>query len=76
MVLILLNSLFILTAFSASLTFSGETNLLEQPWMKTIAERHKKTPAQVLLRYLIQRHIVVQPKSSMPSRIKENAQVR
>ncbi|KAA0194864.1 Dihydroxyacetone reductase [Fasciolopsis buskii] len=54
---------------------SGETNLLEQPWMKTIAERHKKTPAQVLLRYLIQRHIVVQPKSSMPSRIKENAQI-
>lgn len=55
---------------------SGETDLLQQPWIKEIAAKHKKTPAQVLLRYLAQRHIAVLPKSSMPSRIKENAQVR
>ncbi|KAA0194865.1 Aldehyde oxidoreductase [Fasciolopsis buskii] len=53
----------------------GETDLLQQPWIKEIAAKHKKTPAQVLLRYLAQRHIAVLPKSSMPSRIKENAQI-
>ncbi|THD22615.1 Aldose reductase A [Fasciola hepatica] len=53
----------------------GETDLLQQPWVKRIAENHKKTSAQVLLRYLLQRHLVVLPKSSTPSRIKENTQI-
>ncbi|VDP84120.1 unnamed protein product [Echinostoma caproni] len=49
--------------------------MLQQSWVKEIAEKHKKTPAQVLLRYLVQRNIIVLPKSSTPSRIKENAEI-
>ncbi|OUC42166.1 hypothetical protein D917_10392 [Trichinella nativa] len=33
---------------------------------------HKKTPAQILLKYLIQRGMIVIPKSTNEGRIKEN----
>lgn len=50
----------------------GSVNLLTAPWVETIAKKHNKTSAQVLLRYLIQRGIAVVPKSVTPGRIKEN----
>jgi diketogulonate reductase-like aldo/keto reductase len=40
-----------------------------------ISKKHHKTPAQVLLRNLVQRGIAVVPKSATPARIKENMQV-
>jgi diketogulonate reductase-like aldo/keto reductase len=48
---------------------------LDDPVVKTIAESHGKSPAQVLLRFLLQRGIVVLPKSIKPHRMAENISV-
>ncbi|KER19236.1 hypothetical protein T265_15606, partial [Opisthorchis viverrini] len=52
-----------------------ETNLLTASWVREIAERHNKTSAQILLRYLLQRNIIVIPKSANPKRIVENSKI-
>ncbi|KAM5172559.1 prostaglandin-E(2) 9-reductase-like [Mantella aurantiaca] len=49
--------------------------LLEDPVLNGIAERLGRTPAQVALRHLLQRGIVVLAKSFTKDRIKENLQV-
>jgi len=50
----------------------GEPNLLNDPKVTELAAKCKKTAAQVLLRYNLQRGIIVIPKSVTPSRIEEN----
>lgn len=45
---------------------------LEDPVVVSIAESKGATPAQILLRFLLQRGIVVLPKSVKPSRMAEN----
>lgn len=49
--------------------------LLEDPVLKKIAEKLGRTPAQVAMRYLLQRGIVVLAKSYTPARIKQNLQI-
>ena len=49
--------------------------LLEHTLIKKIAERHGKTPAQVLLRWATQRGIAVIPKSNNPHRLQQNLDV-
>uniref|UniRef100_UPI00398F194D 1,5-anhydro-D-fructose reductase n=1 Tax=Pristiophorus japonicus TaxID=55135 RepID=UPI00398F194D len=50
-------------------------DLLKDPVVKVIAEKHRKSPAQVLLRFHVQRNIATIPKSVSPARIRENAEI-
>ena len=49
--------------------------LLEHPTIKKIAEKHGKTPAQILLRWATQRNIAVIPKSNNQNRLAQNLDV-
>ncbi|MEU0375390.1 aldo/keto reductase [Streptomyces sp. NPDC006283] len=49
--------------------------LLQDPVLARIAQRHGRTPAQVVLRWHLQLGNVVIPKSVTPSRIRENRDV-
>jgi diketogulonate reductase-like aldo/keto reductase len=46
---------------------------LGDPVVTKVARRHRKTPAQVLLRWALQHEVAVIPKSGQPARITENA---
>ncbi|TKC38571.1 hypothetical protein EI555_000827 [Monodon monoceros] len=49
--------------------------LLQDPVLNTIAEKHRRTPAQVTLRYQLQRGVAALAKSFNEKRLKENFQV-
>lgn len=53
----------------------GQGNLIDEPTINHIADKHGKTAAQVMIRWHLQNDIVVIPKSVTPSRIVENTQV-
>lgn len=56
----------------------GETDpmmLLQDPVVGDIAKKHRRTPAQVLLRYHVQQNIAVIPKSMKPHHILENTKI-
>jgi D-xylose reductase len=49
-----------------------EESVLEQAAVRAVAQRHGKTPAQVVLRWAIQRGTAVVTKTSRPERLAEN----
>ena len=50
-------------------------DLLNNPVVRLIAEKQKRTTAQVLLRFLVQQNIIVIPKSTNAGRIKQNGDI-
>lgn len=48
---------------------------LDDPRLAEIARKHGKTPAQILIRWVIEQEVVVIPKSTRRERIAENANV-
>jgi D-xylose reductase len=70
----------VVTAFSplgaasyVSLSMAGpDESALELPVVRKAAQRHGKTPSQVLLRWGVQRGTAVIPKSTRPERLREN----
>lgn len=53
----------------------GKQGIFEHPTLVAIADAHNKTVAQVVLRWLIQRDVVVIPKTVNPARMVENIDV-
>ncbi|OGY17599.1 MAG: hypothetical protein A2784_00630 [Candidatus Chisholmbacteria bacterium RIFCSPHIGHO2_01_FULL_48_12] len=63
------------TAYSPLGSWRGKQVLLNDLVIKNIAEIHGKTAAQVLIKWSLQRGLVVIPKSTTPERIAENIDV-
>ncbi|XP_039758106.1 aldo-keto reductase family 1 member A1-like [Pararge aegeria] len=59
----------------AAKTGRNYPNLLELPTVLNIAKAHSRTPAQVLLRFLLQHGVACIPKSTDPTRIQQNLSV-
>ena len=53
----------------------GRNNLFTDPTLSEIAADHGKSVAQVVLRWLTQRNVVVIPKSVRPERMRENIDI-
>ncbi len=54
---------------------AGKKDLLANPLLRALSLRYRKTPAQIALRFLIELGISVIPKTSSPSRLKENLEI-
>ncbi|XP_056630438.1 dihydrodiol dehydrogenase 3-like isoform X1 [Diorhabda sublineata] len=50
-------------------------NILADPEIARMSKKHNKTPAQVILRFIIQLDLVAIPKSTNAKRIKENIEI-
>lgn len=50
-------------------------DLLENLTVLEVADKYEKTPAQILLKHIIQKGIATIPKSTNPSRIQENIEL-
>lgn len=53
----------------------GKNNFFSNPTLVSIGEKHGKSAAQVALRYLLQRGVIVIPKSVRKDRMEQNADV-
>src|SRR5215208_1288217 len=53
----------------------GKNNIFSDPTLREIGAAHAKSVAQVILRWLIQRDVVVIPKSVRAERMRENIDV-
>ena len=53
----------------------GAKGVLEDPVMKRVAKKHRKTTAQVSIKFALQEGLVVLAKSNTPARVSENADV-
>ena len=56
----------------APLGQGNRNEMFSEPAILALAEKYCKTPAQVMLRFLIQKSIVVIPRSTKPEHIREN----
>ncbi|XP_077981649.1 aldo-keto reductase family 1 member A1-A-like [Glandiceps talaboti] len=54
---------------------SNDVVVLNDPVLKKIGDRYNKSPAQVALRFNVQRGVIVIPKSVTPSRIQQNQEL-
>ncbi|XP_067669555.1 aldo-keto reductase family 1 member B7-like [Haliotis asinina] len=59
----------------ANLQKEGAPRVLDDPVAKELATKYKRSVGQIHLRYLVQRGIIVIPKSTNPGRIQENLKV-
>uniref|UniRef100_A0A914XEI6 NADP-dependent oxidoreductase domain-containing protein n=1 Tax=Plectus sambesii TaxID=2011161 RepID=A0A914XEI6_9BILA len=59
----------------AKLDWAPAPNPLEDPIVVKLSQKYHKTPAQILIRLMLERHMSVIPKSVNPARIKENFEV-
>ncbi len=53
----------------------GRNGLFSHPALASIGDRHGKSPAQVALRFLLQRGFIIIPKTTHPQRMRENADI-
>ncbi len=53
----------------------NQTILLEEPQVVAIGKNHSKSPAQIVLRWAIQRNTIVIPKSLSPDNLKQNIDI-
>lgn len=53
----------------------ARAHIMSNEVVSTIAQKHGKTYAQIMLRFLIEQNLVVIPKSVTPARIKENIDI-
>ena len=53
----------------------GRNNLFSNPILKALADRHGKSVAQIALRWLLQRRVVIIPKTTHTERMKENLDI-
>ena len=59
----------------------GETSkvngytLLDHPLVQKVAQKYKKSPGQILLKFQVQRGVATIPKSVTPSRIESNIDI-
>lgn len=53
----------------------GGNGLFDQPLIQKLAEKYGKTPAQIVIRWHLDKGLIVIPKSVTPKRIKENFEV-
>ena len=54
---------------------ANKNDLLNEQILKDLAEKYSKTPAQIVLRWNVERGLIVIPKSSNPGRQEENLNV-
>lgn len=53
----------------------GSVSCLDDPVLKKLSDKHNKSPAQIVLRWGIQRNTIVIPKSSKTKRLEENINI-
>ncbi|XP_050514137.1 aldo-keto reductase family 1 member B1 [Diabrotica virgifera virgifera] len=53
----------------------GDVELLHDPKLKDLAAKHNKSPAQILLRFQVERGVIVIPKSVNKGRLEQNIDI-
>ena len=53
----------------------GRRRVLEEPIVQQMAKKYQVTPAQFLLRFLLQQGFAVVPKASSPERMRQNLEL-